>query len=143
MTDRELKRRCRALAKRECANYFDGRCLDPDLVNGNEPKCAVTSDKYSIEDGGIICDYCLYYVLPLEPDLNQRVWGKIHKPPEYLYGGIHYDQAASSPEAKKCAVCGKVFLQGSNRSKYCSACRKVEERRGAARRMREHRAKHG
>lgn len=141
MKDNEIKRRCQKLAKAECANYFDGRCLDPDLVYGNEPKCAVTSDKYSIKDGGIICDYYLYDVLPLDPDLNQTVWDKIDTPPEYLYGGINDDQTASSPEAKKCAVCGKVFLPGSNRSKYCSACREIEKRRGVARRMRERRAK--
>ena len=143
MKDYELKKRCCALAKAECANYHDGRCLDPDLVNGNEPKCAVTSDKFSIKDGGIICDHFLLNVLPLDKELNHLVWAEIKKPPEYMYADISGDQTAYSTEAKKCAVCGKVFLPGSNRSKYCSACRKVEKRRGAARRMREHRAKHG
>ena len=45
MNEKELKKRCRALAKAECANLFDGRCLDPDLVHGNEPKCEIFDQK--------------------------------------------------------------------------------------------------
>ena len=139
----DLKKRCCKLAKDECANIFDGLCLDPDLVCGNEPRCAVCSNSFSVHDGAIVCDYFLRSILPHVPELYQLVWAEINRQPDNLDGSTDEKQSIGTPQVKQCALCGRSFLPGSNRSKYCQTCREEKERKDAARRMQEYRVKKG
>lgn len=100
-------RRARRLVH-ECCNYDGGNCLA--LDDGDECVC-VQSISYSL-----LCRWFRAAVLPLDKALETAL----------LHRG----------EAKRCAVCGAVFLPGSNRAKYCPDCAKRERRRKEAARQR-------
>lgn len=111
-TDKQLIRRAKQLAHKECCNLFDGFCVDYDHP------CFLVNTRYpSIHEGAIDCDWFLLNVLPLERDLNQVIWAEI------------YREDDEEPQAmKKCAICKKHFIPTSNRQKYCAACRPAADR---------------
>ncbi len=129
--DDELKKRCIRLALNECAYCIDGKCFDPYLVfrdgQKDEPPCFAVTNKYSIADGGITCDWFLLSVLPLDKELNRLVWAEINKPAPCLYGA---DEPLSiADQGQACVLCGKPFMPASNRQRFCAACAKDAERK--------------
>ena len=57
------------LATKECANFSGGYCLPEDHP------CHMVNRAYeALCDGVVDCDYFLFAVLPLRPDLNIFVW---------------------------------------------------------------------
>ena len=144
MKDKELKRRCQALAIKECANYSCKECLDPDLIilpwQKTAPRCHAVNHLYSVEEGAISCDFFLFYVLPLDPELNALVWAEINQPAKYAPWVGSGCESLASPKRKNCIRCKKEFLPGSNRQKYCMSCAKAVEQSKRAQRARERRA---
>lgn len=84
---------------RQCCNYDNGECLV--LDDGAGCPC-VQGISY-----GLLCKWFRSAVLPLDPVLASSLLG----------GPI-----------KRCACCGRAFVPGSNRAKYCPACGKVRQR---------------
>ncbi len=78
----------------ECCNYDAGNCLA--LDDGDACVCP-QSISYSL-----ICKWFRAAVLPLDKELCVAL---LHQ-----------------RNMKNCAVCGKRFLPGSNRAKYCPDC---------------------
>ena len=61
MTDKQILKSIKALARGECANYDRGNCLLTD------ERCHLVNPSYeSIHDGAIDCDYFLECVLPAD-----------------------------------------------------------------------------
>ena len=85
---------------RQCCNYDGRECIA--LDDGAGCPCVQTIS-YSL-----LCRWFRNAVLPLDPVLELR-----------LLGGV----------PKRCASCGKAFVPGSNRAKYCPACGKVHQRK--------------
>lgn len=96
-------RRARRLVH-ECCNYDGGNCLA--LDDGDECIC-VQSISYSL-----LCRWFRAAVLPLDKSLETAL----------LY----------RRDGKRCAVCGTLFLPGSNRAKYCPDCAAQAHRRQKA-----------
>lgn len=96
----------------ECCNYDGGNCL---ALDDGEPCVCVQSISYSL-----LCKWFRAAVLPLDKELHTAL---LHR-----------------REAKRCTVCGAVFVPGSNRAKYCAECAKKERRRKTRDRVRRHRA---
>lgn len=68
MTEKQIIKSIKALARGECANYQNGMCLETDQ------RCHLINPRYdSIRDGMIDCDYFLECVLPADWDLNDLV----------------------------------------------------------------------
>ena len=105
-------RRVRRLVHK-CCNYDDGFCIA--LDDGEKCDC-VQSISYSL-----ICKWFRAAVLPMDRELEAALFPHL--------------------DAKQCAVCGKRFLPGSNRAKYCPDCTVTMKRHNAARRKRKQRAK--
>ena len=88
------------LIQAECCNYISGECL---LCS---TKCAqiarVKPGNLRSDQAFFICPWFLDAVLPLNKELQQLLLSKKDK--------------------RKCANCGRVFIGGSNRAKYCSSC---------------------
>lgn len=124
--DNAIKRRCVKLAHEECANYVRGLCVDPDRYEECECDCI---NHYTVMDGAINCDYFLLCVLPLDKELNELVWAEIHK-------AIEDEREAGKHQ---CALCGKWFVPGSNRQKYCMECGYKADRKNRAKRARKRR----
>jgi len=64
----------------------------------------------------LLCNWFREAVLPLDRELADRV--------------LH------NSALKSCVICGKRFLPGSNRAKYCPVCSALERRRKEAARQR-------
>ena len=94
-----------------CCNYDNGQCIA--LDEGDGCVC-VQSISYSL-----LCRWFREAVLPLDKELET---------------GLLY-----RAESKKCAVCGRLFLPGSNRAKYCPECAARMKRKHAAERKRKQR----
>ena len=105
-------RKARQLAH-ECCNYDGGNCIA--LDDGEECVC-VQSICYSL-----LCRWFRAAVLPLDKGLETALLYRL--------------------DAKRCAVCGVLFLPGSNRAKYCPECAGHMKRIKAAQRKRKQRAK--
>ena len=105
-------RRARRLVY-ECCNYAGGNCIA--LDDGEECVC-VQSICYSL-----LCRWFRAAVLPLDKGLETALLYRL--------------------DAKRCAVCGVLFLPGSNRAKYCPECAGRMKRIKAAQRKRKQRAK--
>ena len=97
----------------ECCNYDGGNCIA--LDNGEECVC-VQSISYSL-----LCRWFRAAVLPLDRELETALFHRL--------------------DAKRCAVCGALFIPGSNRAKYCPECAGRMKRIKAAQRKRKQRAK--
>ena len=110
MTDKQLIRSLRKLARDECANYKEGYCLETDK------RCHVISEKFdTVHDGAINCDYFLECVLPANRELNDLVAYAL------WYDGADLDQGLPR-NVKRCPMCGRIFEFTSNRQIYCKAC---------------------
>lgn len=106
MNDKNLIRRCKALAAHDCANWRDHECLARDCP------CDMVPMRYAtFHDGAISCDYFLTSVLPLDTELNRLVWRSILG-----------DEERAQPNIRFCTVCGNAFIPTSPRQKYCSLC---------------------
>lgn len=126
MTDKEIQKSIRALAKDECANYQRGMCLLTDQ------RCHVINPNYpTIHDGAVDCDYFLECVLPADWDLNDLVsyaiWADEDEP-EKLPDGM-----------KLCEHCGKPFTPTHSKQKYCKSCGETVNREKSRERMRQRR----
>ena len=97
----------------ECCNYDGGNCIA--LDDGEECVC-VQSISYSL-----LCRWFRAAVLPLDRELETALFHRL--------------------DAKRCAVCGALFIPGSNRAKYCPECAGRMKRIKAAQRKRKQRAK--
>ena len=110
--DYQQYRKMRRLVHK-CCNYDDGFCI---ALDDGETCVCVQSISYSL-----ICKWFRAAVLPMDKEL----------------------EAALFPDlgTKRCAVCGKRFLPGSNSARYCPDWTATMKRRNAARRKRKQRAK--
>lgn len=127
MTDKQILKSIKALARGECANYQYGNCLLTDK------RCHVINPSYeSIHGGAIDCDYFLECVLPADWDLNDLV--------SYALWYDEADEEEPPPNMKQCEVCHKPFVASNNRQKYCRACAEEVNRRKDRVRHRRHRA---
>ena len=127
MTDKQILKSIKALARGECANYSYGNCLL------TEERCHLVNPNYeSIHDGAIDCDYFMECVLPADWDLNDLV--------SYALWYDKEDEEELPPNIKRCAECQRPFVYASNRQKYCAACQQIVRRRQSAQRVRKYRA---
>ena len=101
MTDKQILKSIKALARGECANYDRGNCLLTD------ERCHLVNPNYeSIHDGAIDCDYFLDCVLPAEWNLNDLV--------SYA---LWYDEEDEDPlphGMKRCEICQNPFVPNRN-----------------------------
>lgn len=108
--DNTLIRKIKTLARKECCNCIDGKCIF-------QSNCTVINPRYpSIHDGAVDCDYFLESVLPLDRDLNRIVWSELLR-----------EEGMTSPEEKTCVWCGGTFVPGSSRQQYCPQCKPLHE----------------
>lgn len=106
MNDKNLIRRCKALAVHACANWRDHECLARDCP------CDMANPRYAtIHDGALNCDYFLSSVLPLDKELNRLVWCSIFGDGEH-----------SQPHIRFCTTCGSAYIPTSPRQRYCIPC---------------------
>lgn len=122
MTDKQILKSIKALARGECANYSRGDCLMTD------ERCHLVNPNYeSIHDGAIDCDYFLECVLPADWDLNDLV--------SYALWYDEEDEEDLPSNMRRCEECQKPFVMTGNRQKYCNACQHIVRRRQIARRV--------
>lgn len=95
------KQRVMSLVKSDCSNYekFYHECL---LTDGFG--CALETSLH------LDCDYFIDCVLPIDKTLEAEILGNRNS-------------------LKKCVCCGKEFVPGSNRAKYCPVCAKEVHRK--------------
>ena len=112
MNDKNLIRRCKALAAHACANWRNHECLVRDCP------CDMIHPRYAtIHDGAINFDYFLKSVLPLDKELSRLIWHS-----------ILIDEEHAHPNIRFCTICGSSFVPTSPRQKYCSSC-SIERKR--------------
>ena len=112
MNDKNLIRRCKALAAHACANWRNHECLVRDCP------CDMIHPRYAtIHDGAINFDYFLKSVLPLDKELSRLIWHS-----------ILIDEEHAHPNIRFCTICGSAFVPTSPRQKYCSSC-SIERKR--------------
>lgn len=101
--------------------------------------CDAVSSTYTIHDGGVSCEWFMTAVLPMDEYLYKKVCSEIMKT-EYApwVDGVGESYTAQ-PVLKACCLCGKPFLPGSNRAKYCAECANRVERVHATQRKRKER----
>ena len=68
MTEKQILKSIKALAKDECANYKGGMCLETD-----KPCHLINPEYETIQDGTIDCEYFWECVLPADWNLNDLV----------------------------------------------------------------------
>ena len=110
--DYQQYRRVRRLVH-ECCNYDDGDCF---LLDDGEGFICVQSISYTL-----MCQWFRVAVLPLDRELENALFHRV--------------------DAKKCSICGGLFLPGSNRAKYCSDCAARMKKINATQRKRKQRQK--
>ncbi len=101
MNDRQF-RRARRLIRRLCANYDRGSCLL--LDDGYDPCICPQLISHTL-----LCRYFRAAVLPDDRELRAELLRERH--------------------VKSCRICGVPVVSGSNATKYCPACAKLERRR--------------
>ena len=107
------RKRANALIRRTCCNYSNGNCIV--LDDGDECVC-VQSISYSV-----CCTWFRRAVLPQDEALDAEIF--------------------KSDSVKRCEHCGKAFVPGSNRAKYCKDCARQIHRRQKNRSERKRRNK--
>ena len=107
--DQHIIRSVKQLVQKECANYSGASCLPEEC-----PCHVIHPDQQTVHDGAVNCDYCLFTVLPQQPELNTVVWHEIYR---------GEDQAGEV--WKECVRCHKPFIPGSNHQRYCASCGEV------------------
>lgn len=113
MNNRQF-RRAKRLIRRLCANYDGGNCLP--LDDGDLCPCP------QMISPTLICKYFRAAVLPDDRELFAEIMGGPHK-------------------WKRCTLCGRRFIAGSNRAVYCPSCALQERRRKTRDRVRRHRGR--
>ena len=88
------RKQANALLRRECCSHEEGNCLE--LDDGDTHTCP------QLLSGAVCCKWFRYAVLPLHETLEAEIF--------------------RDRDTKRCAVCGAVFVPGSNRAKYCPVC---------------------
>lgn len=122
MKDRNLLRRCKALAEKECAFYDQHTCLH------DEHPCHVINPRHdTVHNGAVDCDEFLRDVLPLDQELHKLVWNEIYS-----------DPAKDARNRRNCTVCGAAFVPSSPRQKYCAACGKAVKKQQNRDKQRRH-----
>lgn len=123
MTNKEILKSIKALARDECANYQRGLCLLTDQ------RCHVINPNYpTVHDGAVDCDYFLECVLPADWDLNDLVSYAIwcdEEEPDELPDGMTI-----------CENCKKPFTQTHPKQKYCKGCSEIVNRKKSRERLR-------
>lgn len=133
MTDKQILKRIRQLARDECANYQGGICLE------TEERCHIINPNYpSVHDGAIDCDYFMDCVLPADWELNDIVWYAIWAE-EDMWDGPNEDSDTLPDGMRRCAECQRPFTYTNNRQKYCRACAAKVKRKQDASRQQKHR----
>lgn len=110
MMDYGQLRRARKLVH-ECCNYDNGQCIALDEGDG----CVCVQSISHL----VLCRWFRCAVLPLDRELEAALFHRL--------------------ERKKCSVCARLFLPGSNRAKYCPDCAARMKRKHAAERKRKQR----
>ena len=122
MTDKQVLKSIKALAKDECANYMSGMCLLTDQ------ECHLINPNYdSIHDGAIDCDYFLECVLPENWEMKDLV-----------YYALWYDEENSDElpsDMKRCEVCQQAYIPTHAKQKYCKNCAEAVNRQKTRDRM--------
>ncbi|HIY36648.1 MAG TPA: cysteine-rich VLP domain-containing protein, partial [Candidatus Paraprevotella stercorigallinarum] len=85
------RKRANALIRRECCSYDSGNCIV--LDDGDTCICPQTISF------SVCCKHFRWAVLPLDRTLEAEIF--------------------RDKDAKRCIVCRKAFVPGSNRAKYC------------------------
>lgn len=106
------RKQASTLIRQECCNCYDGNCLV--LDDGDTCICPQTISF------SVCCKHFRFAVLPLDRTLEAEVF--------------------RDKDTKRCAVCGRTFVPGSNRAKYCSDCAARVHRRQKAESERKRRA---
>ena len=110
--DYQQYRKMRRLVHK-CCNYDDGFCI---VLDDGEKCVCVQSISYSM-----ICKWFRAAVLSMGKELEAALFPHLG--------------------TKQCAECGKRFLPGSNRAKYCPDCTVTMKRQNAAKRKQQQRSK--
>ena len=95
----------------ECCNYDNGQCIA--LDEGDGCVCVQSISR------PLLCRWFRCAVLLLDRELEAALFHRL--------------------ERKKCSVCARLFLPGSNRAKYCPDCAARMKRKHAAERKRKQR----
>lgn len=122
---RSIQSQLARLARKNCANYKDGAC---ELQRCGD--CIVEIATETLP--GNVCPYFMKHVLPEEVNLNEQ----------YLeYFPREYPLRKTKKKLSTCLRCGDSFQKQSNSAKYCSDCRKLNERdKARARKQKERRS---
>lgn len=112
MTDGQF-RRVKKLIQDLCANCDGGNCL---LLDNGFDSCVCPQ----ILTHAVVCKYFRIAVLPADLELYAELGGDCRG-------------------AKRCRICGRIFIAGSNRAMYCPGCGHQEQRRKTRLRVRRHR----
>lgn len=128
MTDQQMQRCIRTLAREACANYRYGYCLETD------DRCYVLNPAYeTVHDGTVNCDYFLSCVLPADWSLNDLV-------AYAMWYDEDSDDEGLPARMKRCAMCREPFNVTNNRQRYCPTCAGIVSRQQAAIRKRKSRS---
>ena len=128
MTEKQIIKSIKALARGECANYQNGMCLETDQ------RCHLINPRYdSIRDGMIDCDYFLECVLPADWDLNDLV--------SYALWYGEAEDECLPPDMRRCQDCQQPFVFTNNRQQFCPACDEKRNRQNGYQRLRKFREK--
>ena len=103
-------RKVYALVRKRCCNYDEGNCL---LLDDGYDPCPCPQ----LITRSLLCKWFREAVLP--DDLQT------------------HDEILLGKNAKMCTACGKRFIPGSNRAKYCPDCARRVRREKEALRQRE------
>ena len=106
------RKRANALIRRECCSYDSGNCIV--LDDGDTCICPQTISF------SVCCKHFRWAVLPLDRTLEAEIF--------------------RDKDIKRCIVCRRAFVPGSNRAKYCPDCAVSVHRRQKAESERKRRA---
>lgn len=94
------KRLAVQLIEKNCCNYWNGTCI---LLDDGERHTCPQRISYSV-----CCKWFRNAVLPIEKELEAEIFFR------YRF--------------KQCEICGKQYLPGSNRNRYCPSCAQMVRR---------------
>lgn len=90
----ELRNRVNSLIRRECCNCVNKNCIA--LGDYDSHTCP------QLISLSVCCKWFRWAVLPMDEALEAEIYKNMDR--------------------KRCAICGAVFLPGSNRTRYCRSC---------------------
>ena len=98
--------RAKELVQQECCNYLDGMCVV--LENGYGDRCVQCISHH------VACRWFRDAVLPLDDVLEHELYRE------------------DTVRGRQCVRCGKVFVPGSNRARFCAHCSVINRKRKRA-----------